>query len=128
MMKTPFAGFPPELLAQIAQNAFRPPQMMGGGGGVPGMQAPQQGGGGMGGLGAGLGGLAGMGLNHMMNGGSNVNEQGAVGPGGLAGAVSSIGALQPGPGGQFLPPPMPTDIGSGGGGGFGSWMSSLFQR
>lgn len=32
--QAPFQGFPPELLAQIAQAAFRPPQGMG-------MQAPQ---------------------------------------------------------------------------------------
>jgi hypothetical protein len=40
MMKAPFQGFPPELLAQIAQAAFRPPQ--GGGGGMPGLSAPPQ--------------------------------------------------------------------------------------
>jgi hypothetical protein len=40
MMKAPFQGFPPELLAQIAQAAFRPPQ--GGMGGMPGLSAPQQ--------------------------------------------------------------------------------------
>lgn len=40
MMKAPFPGFPPQLLAQIAQAAFRPPQ--GGMGGAPGLQAPQQ--------------------------------------------------------------------------------------
>jgi hypothetical protein len=127
MMKAPFQGIPPELLAQIAQAAFRPPQ--GGMSGAPGLSAPQQptGGMGMGGLGAGLGALGG-GLAGMMNGGSNVNEQGAVGPGGLAGAVSSIGALQPGANGQFAQPPMPTDIGSGGGGVFPAFMSSLFQR
>lgn len=55
--KAPFMGFPPELLAQIAQAAFRPPQ--GGGGGAPGLQAPVQPAGdmGMGGLGQGLGAL-----------------------------------------------------------------------
>jgi hypothetical protein len=56
MMKAPFQGYPPELLAQIAQAAFRPPQAMGGG--VPGLQAPQQPQGmGMPGLGMGMQGL-----------------------------------------------------------------------
>jgi hypothetical protein len=56
MMKAPFQGFPPELLAQIAQAAFRPPQ--GGGGGMPGLSAPpQQQPQGMPGLGMGMQGL-----------------------------------------------------------------------
>lgn len=54
MMRAPFQGFPPELLAQIAQAAFRPPQ--GGMGGAPGLQAPQQPQG-MPGLGMGMQGL-----------------------------------------------------------------------
>jgi hypothetical protein len=60
-MSAPFAGFPPELLAQIAQGAFRPPQAMGMQ--APGMSMPQMGGGGMG-LGEGMAGL-GMGLGMM---------------------------------------------------------------
>jgi hypothetical protein len=62
-MNAPFPGFTPELLAQIAQGAFRPPQAMGGGMSSPGLQMPQQGGG-DGGLGAGMAGL-GMGLGMM---------------------------------------------------------------
>jgi hypothetical protein len=122
-VKTPFQMFPPELLAQIAQGAFRPPQAMGMQ--APGMQAPQQGGG-DGGLGAGMAGL-GMGLANWKSGGG-IGEQGAVGPGGLAGAVSSIGALKPDANGVWQQPPMPTDIGFGQGGGssFGNWLRGLF--
>jgi len=57
MMQSPFPGFTPELLAQIAQASFRPP----GPAAVPGMQMPQQGG--MG-IGDGLAGL-GMGLSAL---------------------------------------------------------------
>lgn len=60
-MNTPFMGFSPELLARLAQNAFRPPQGMGGG--APGLMAPPQTppgfnvGDGMAGLGMGLAGF-----------------------------------------------------------------------
>lgn len=123
MMKAPFQGYPPELLAQIAQGAFRPPQAMGMQAPGMGMQAPQQGGG-ADGLGAGMAGL-GMGLGMLGKmGGGNISEQGAVGPGGLAGAVSSIDALKPGANGQWAQPAMPTNIGYGQGGGndFWSWL------
>jgi hypothetical protein len=125
-MNAPFAGFPPELLAQIAQGAFRPPQAMGMQ--APGgMSMPQMGGGGMG-LGEGMAGLgAGLGMMGKMGGG--ISEQGAVGPGGLAGAVSGIDALKPDANGVWQPPPMPTDIGygqGGGGGGFMNWVRGLF--
>lgn len=116
-MNAPFQGFTPELLAQMAQAAFRPPQTMGGGGGM-GMQAPQMGGG-MG-IGEGLAGLS-QGLANWKPG-SNINEQGAVGPGGLAGAVSSIDALKPDANGVWQQPKMPTDIGYGQGGGGGLGM------
>jgi hypothetical protein len=65
MMRAPFQGFPPELLAQMAQAAFRPPQAIGmQAPGLPGLQAPPQGDGGMGGLGMGLEGL-GMGVGSI---------------------------------------------------------------
>lgn len=54
-MNAPFQGFPPELLAKIAQGAFRPPGAMGGMQ-TPGFQMPT-GGGGMG-MGDGMAGLA----------------------------------------------------------------------
>jgi hypothetical protein len=54
-MRAPFQAFPPELLAQIAQAAFRPPQAMGMQ--APGMQAPSQQPAEMPGLGMGLQGL-----------------------------------------------------------------------
>jgi hypothetical protein len=125
MMKAPFQGFPPELLAQIAQGAFRPPQGMGGMQ-APGMQAPQMGGGGDGGLGAGMQGL-GMGLANWKRGGG-INPNGMPEDGSFGSAVAGINAIQPGANGQFAPPPMPTDIGygQGGGGSFGNWLRGLF--
>lgn len=97
MMRAPFQSFPPELLAQIAQAAFRPPQGMGMQ--APGMQAPQQqpaGGMDMGGLGAGLGGLAGMGISAMQNPG---------GFGGVGGAANSPAAAHGMQVGSAGPPP-----------------------
>lgn len=95
-MRAPFPGFSPELLAQIAQASFRPPQ--GGMGGAPGLQAPQQptGGMGMGGLGAGLGGLAGMGITAMQNPGDF---------GGAGGATNSPAAAHGMQVGSAGPPP-----------------------
>lgn len=85
-MNAPFHGFPPELLAKMAQGAFRPPQPMMGGmqaPGVPGMQMPQ---GGDGGLGQGLAGL-GAGLASWRPGGSpmgaDMNTQAPAFGGGL---------------------------------------------
>jgi hypothetical protein len=84
-MKAPFQGFSPELLAQIAHGAFRPPQAMG----APGMSMPQQMGGGDGGLGAGMAGL-GMGLSMMGDGTiMNAGPQG----GGTGGAYTPADAM-----------------------------------
>ena len=112
MTKAPFQGFPPELLAQIAQNAFRPPQGMGGG--VPGMQAPQQPQGGMPGLGAGLGAFgasfAGMG------GGLG----GAPGAGAMPGEDRATAPQWPPPMGNTTTTVQPS------GGGFDAWWSRNF--
>lgn len=96
MMREPFQRIPPELLAQIAQAAFRPPPGLGMQ--APGMQAPQQptGGMGMGGLGAGLGGLAGMGISALQNPG------GFGGAGGAANSPAAAHGMQVGSAG---PPP-----------------------
>jgi hypothetical protein len=83
----------------------------------------QQGGGQMGipGMG-GMGGLMGMfGPNPSTSGA----EMGAKENDGLGAAVSGIAGIQPNAAGGFTPPIMPTDIGSGGGGGFMSWLSKL---
>lgn len=46
---------------------------------------------------------------------------------GLAGAVSGIQGLKPNPDGTWPQPPMPTDIGSGGGGSnWPDWLRKLF--
>ena len=108
----PFQMITPEVLAQMAAQGFRPPGL---GGGGPGFQMPQGGGGmdmagGMAGLGMGLGALRGMG------GPTAGGEQGAVGPGGLSGAVSGINALKPDASGVWQQPKMPTDIAYGQGG------------
>jgi hypothetical protein len=107
----------------MAQRAFRPPALMGGGGGgggggfsgggtaaAPGFDVQ--------GAAAAAKGLGMLGAQLFKGDGvSNQPETAAVGPGGLSGAVSGVNALQPGPGGVWAQPPMPTDIGSGGGGG-----------
>jgi hypothetical protein len=105
MMKAPFQGFPPELLAQIAQAAFRPPQ--GGMGGAPGLSAPQQAQGGMPGLGMGMQGVGalGGGLAEMVN-----NPGGFGGAGGAANSPAAAHGMQVG-------------AAPSGGGGFWSWLS-----
>jgi hypothetical protein len=129
----PFGLYSPEMLAQMAQSAFKPPQPMG----MPGMQQQRQQtpgfniGGAIGALGAGLDGWKPGGV-------TGKDEQGAVGPGGLSGAVSGIGGLKPDANGVWQQPPMPTDIGYGQGGGgnaggplsmqdfwSGKWLPSL---
>ncbi len=115
-MMSPFQGFPPELLAKIAQGAFRPPQaMMGGGGGVPGMQMPQQGGDG---LGAGMAGL-GMGLGNWKPKDTimNAGPQGA-GPGGAYTQAQAMDMAGMG-NGMMLSPMNPSygDLGGPGQGG-----------
>jgi hypothetical protein len=110
---------------QMLPPGFRPPAPVGAPpmGGQP--QGQQMGIPGMGGMGA----LAGMfgGMQPSTSGA----EMGAKENNGLAGAVSGIQGLMPGAGGMFAQPPMPTDIGSGGGGGmmggnFMSWLKGLF--
>lgn len=108
----PIQGLSPELLAQAAQNAFRPPNPMG----MPGMQMPQISGGGYGlnqgmaGLGMGLGALKG--LNDTTKPGvptANGDPTGGAGPAFLGGATSLAAA----PGGS-------------GGGGFFDWLTRQF--
>jgi hypothetical protein len=109
------------MLAQMAQAAFRPPppmQMGGGGqqqGGQPGFN-----------VGQGIAAL-GEGLSGWKPGGAGKDEQGAVGPGGLAGAVSGIAGLKPDANGVWQQPPMPTDIGYGQGGGGPLTMQDFFS-
>jgi hypothetical protein len=112
-----------EQVAAMGLAGFKPPQAMNVPSG-PGFSMPS-GGGGDGGLGAGMAGLgAGLKvLGPLMGGG--ISEQGAVGPGGLAGAISSIDALKPDANGVWQQPKMPTDIGYGQGGAGGSFLDPL---
>lgn len=131
------AGFSldPNVLAQLASSGFRPPQVptMPGFNLSPQLMPQQQGGGGPG-MGDGMA-LMGMGLKALggMGGGAMGPETGAVGPGGLAGAVSGIDALKPGADGVWQQPAMPTDIGSGQGGGIDpltglvNWIGRQFR-
>jgi hypothetical protein len=112
--KAPFQGFPPELLAQIAQAAFRPPQ--GGMGGMPGLSAPQQQPQGMGmpGLGAGLGAL-GASFAGMGGGGG-----GAPGAGAMPGEDRATAPQWPPPMGDTTTNVQPS------GGGFWAWANRNF--
>jgi hypothetical protein len=54
-------------------------------------------------------------------------EMGAAENDGLASAIAGVQGIQPNPDGTFSPPPMPTDIGSGqGGGSFSDWLKKMF--
>lgn len=119
MMNAPFQGFTPELLAQIAHAAFRPPQQMMGGGGMqtPGFQVPQ---GGDGGLGAGMAGL-GMGLANWkpegMSTDGRTTPEGTISP-------FSVGGGPMGPsGGAMAESPL---LAASSGGGFWPWLKGLF--
>ena len=128
-IQTPFGLFTPEQLAAMAQAAFKPPQ---GGMQMAGMGQPQQAPGMN--VAKGIGALGDM-MSGWQPGVTGKDEQGAVGPGGLSGAVSGVNALKPDANGVWQPPPMPTDIGYGQGGGgsslgmpdffSGSWMPKL---
>jgi hypothetical protein len=110
---------------QMLPPGFRPP------GPAPGapMSGPPQGQQmGIPGMGGGMGALMGMFGPSASTSGA---EMGAKENDGLAGAVSGIAGINPNPAGGFTPPIMPTDIGSGGGGGmmggnFMSWLKGLF--
>lgn len=107
---------------QMLPPGFRPP------GHAPGapMGGPPQGQqGGIPGMGGGMGTLAGLFGPSPSTSGA---EMGSKENDGLAGAVSGIQGLMPGANGLFPPPPMPTDIGSGGGGSnWPSWLSGIFS-
>jgi hypothetical protein len=118
-LNAPFLGFTPQMLAQLAQNAFRPPQ----GGGAPGMQMPQQGGGldmgpGMMGLGMGLG------MMRRPNG-SVPGDAAANAPSSVGG--QDIGAYR-GPDSYVygVPPNNAQPSGDGLFGNFGNWWSRNF--
>ena len=115
---TPFPGFTPQMLAQLAQNAFRPPQ----GGGAPGMQMPQQGGGFD--MGPGMMGL-GMGLAAMRRQGDPfMAAERTAGDRDLGGYGAS--PVDPMSGN---PNAMPTEVFNPTGaatGSFGSWLRGLF--
>lgn len=124
-MRAPVPGFSPELLAQIAQGAFRPPQ---------GMQAPGLSGGQRGGGGMGLGeGMAGLGAGLRMMGGkvpgwvptSSGSEPGrTTGDADLGGyggfPVDPFGGAGANPVEIFNP------SGAASGGGFWPWLKGLF--
>lgn len=116
-MQSPFPMIPPDLLAKLAQGAFRPPQAMG-------MQAPNMPQTPGFNMGDGLAGL-GMGLAAFRPTGG-LNPNGMPEDQNLGTAVAGINALKPDANGVWQQPPMPTDIGSGQGGSFGSWLRGLF--
>lgn len=91
--RAPFQMLPPELLAQMAAGAFKPPQLPQ----APGMNVPQQQG--LGSLGSGL---AGFGLGTLVNSG-NQNPEANVSnfPKGGGPQGPSGGALAPDTGGGF---------------------------
>lgn len=99
------------------QPGFRPP----GQAAAPPLMPPQGMGMGIPNL-AGLAGMAGKGMRPSTSG----MEMPASENDGLAGAVAGIGALKPNADGTWAQPRMPTDIGSGGGGSFMSWLRGLF--
>lgn len=106
----------------LQQAQLTPGFHAGGGMGGMGMQQPQQ--------------QPGFSMQDGMNGlSAGLSAYGKANPGQpnagmpedakLGGAVAGINALQPGADGQFAQPTMPTDIGSGGGGGM---LSNLWQK
>lgn len=99
---------PPGFHASPMPNAPPIMQQGGGGGAIPAM-------------GAGMGMLGMLGPRPSTSGA----EMGAKENDGLGAAVAGIGGLQPNAAGGFTPPIMPTDIGSGQGGSFMSWLSKL---
>lgn len=126
-MNAPFPGFSPEMLAQMAQAAFRPPQAMGMQ--APGMSMPQQGGG-MG-LGEGMAGLA-QGLAGWRPGGDPMGaDMNTQAPGFGAGLSSSgqdvLGEAHKQWLAQNAGDPSIAGFGpSASSGGFGSWIRGLF--
>ena len=94
--RAPFQMIPPELLAQIAQGAFRPPQLP---------QAPQMGmpqhQDGMGSLGSGLAGF-GLGLGTLVNANGNSNPEANV-------SGFAVGGGPKGPSGGALAPTPPAE-------------------
>jgi hypothetical protein len=114
-IQAPFQGYTPEMLAQMAQQAFRPPppmQMGGGGqqqGGQPGFNVGQS----ASALGAGLG----EGLSGWLGGASSKTPaEGLTLGGGAGGGMTTVG-----PGGQYSvtglggdTAPMPTSTTVGG--------------
>lgn len=123
-MRTPFPAFSPELLAKIAQGAFRPPGS-GGAPGLPGMQAPQ--GGGMG-LSEGMAGL-GMGLANWRPPGWVPTSSGSE-PGRTTGDADLGGyggfPADPMSGNVNAVPQMFNPSGAASGGGFWPWLKGLF--
>lgn len=95
---------------------FRPP------GPMPGMASPVMPATPM--PGGGIPGFLGFGLPKKSAGAQPEANGGMPEDEGLGRAVAGIQGLQPGPDGQFMQPPMPTNIGSGQGGG-GSFMNFL---
>lgn len=110
---------------QTLTPGFRAPGLPG----VPGMPDPQQQQG-DGGLGAGMG-MLGSALRGYKGSGSpstSGREMGNAENDGLAGAIAGIQGIQQNADGTFSPPPMPTDIGTGGGGSglasFWKWLNA----
>lgn len=103
---------------QMLPPGFRPP---GPGGGAP-MAGPQ---------GMPMGGIPGFSMPKLAGGpgmkpSTSGAEMGAAENDGLGNSIAKIQALQPGAHGTFAPPPMPTDVGSGqGGGSFLDWLSKI---
>lgn len=100
-------------------SGFRPPGLMGGAAPTP-PQTP--------GMQFGMPSMGGMGMGMKSPIKTGIDEQGAVGKGGLSGAVKGVEGLQPDANGNWQQPPMPTDIGSGQGGGSTGSFSSWWAR
>lgn len=119
----PFQQFSPEVLAQMAQGAFRPPQPMGMQ--APGMSMPQMGGGGDGGLGAGMAGLGmGLGMLGKMGGVTDgrTTPEGTVSPFPVGG-----GPMGPSGGAMAESPLLAAAAGGDGNGGFFDWIGRQFR-
>lgn len=111
--------------AQSPVPGFRPPGV--GGMPMPQMQQPQDPMAGAAGLGAAMGRMrpTGPGAQPSTSGAT----MGAAENNGLAGVIAGVQGIQPNADGTFSPPPMPTDIGygQGGGGGFLDFLTGKMR-
>lgn len=119
MMNAPFPGIPPELLAKLAQGAFRPPQAMG----VHAPNMPQTPGFNMGDGMAGLGMGLGMGAGLFNSGGSVPGDASTNAPSSVGG--QDIGTYR-GPDSYVYG--VPPNNAQPAGGGVIDFLTGLFKR